>query len=65
MMSQVRPFLDFTPGYILDENEETMEYYRSEGEEPPPWSFGLHLFVVLFCFFSLVDYLKQEKFISL
>lgn len=42
MMSQVRPFLDFTPGYILDENEETMEYYRDQDEEPPPWSFGMH-----------------------
>ncbi len=41
MMAQVSPFLDFTPGYILDENEEMMDYYRSRGENPRPWSFGI------------------------
>ena len=42
MMSQLSPFLEFTPGYILDENEETIEYYRSRGEGPRPWSFGTY-----------------------
>lgn len=42
MISQTSPFLDFTPGYILKENEETMDYYRSSAEEPRPWSFGMY-----------------------
>lgn len=60
MISQLSPFIDFTPGYILDENEETVDYYRSKDEEPRPWSFGMHHFRG-FLTFHLIDRLNQEK----
>lgn len=61
MISQVRPFLDFTPGYILDENEETMEYYRSMDEEPPPWSFGMNHFRGFFYSFTWLIVYNREN----
>lgn len=59
MMSQISPFLDFTPGYIMKENEETMDYYRSKPEAPRPWSFGMFRSWPLS--FRLIDHLPQEK----
>lgn len=40
MMSQVGPFLEFEPDYILDEDEKTCDYYEKTGQELRPWSFG-------------------------
>ena len=43
MMSQMEPFLDFDPGYILDQNEQNKSYYIKSGQRPRPWSFGKQL----------------------
>lgn len=40
MMSQLNPLLDFDPDYILDQYEETREYYIGSGQKPRRWSFG-------------------------
>jgi len=40
MTSQMEPFLDFDPEYILDQYEQTKNYYIKSGQKPRPWSFG-------------------------
>ncbi|MCJ1449824.1 hypothetical protein MMC28_000152 [Mycoblastus sanguinarius] len=40
MISQVEPFLDFEECYVLDQYDETEDYYKSAGQKPRPWSFG-------------------------
>ena len=39
-MSQVESFLDFSDEYILQQYDDTYDYYKDEGEKPRPWSFG-------------------------
>lgn len=39
-MSQLEPFLEFDPDYVLDQDEENRDYYKKKGEKPRPWSFG-------------------------
>ena len=41
MMSQVQPFIDFDPDYILDQYDETEKYYKDTGQKLRPWSFGM------------------------
>ena len=41
MMSQVQPFIDFDPDYILDQFDETEKYYKDTGQKVRPWSFGM------------------------
>lgn len=40
MISQVEPFIEFDPDYVLDQHELTMEYYEKSMQKPRPWSFG-------------------------
>ncbi|KAK4998389.1 hypothetical protein LTR66_002363 [Elasticomyces elasticus] len=40
MMSQLAPFIDFDPEYILDQDEENERYYEKKGAPVRPWSFG-------------------------
>ncbi|KAL8861658.1 MAG: hypothetical protein Q9178_001859 [Gyalolechia marmorata] len=40
MMSQLEPFIDFDPDYILDCYEETKLHYKETDQKPRPWSFG-------------------------
>ncbi|KAL8732945.1 MAG: hypothetical protein Q9181_003751 [Wetmoreana brouardii] len=40
MMSQLEPFIDFDPDYILDCYDETRMHYRETNQKPRPWSFG-------------------------
>ncbi|KAL8726592.1 MAG: hypothetical protein Q9166_006627 [cf. Caloplaca sp. 2 TL-2023] len=40
MMSQLEPFVDFDPDYILDCYDETKLYYKETDQRPRPWSFG-------------------------
>ena len=41
MMSQVQPFIDFDVDYILDQYDETKNYYKDTGQKVRPWSFGM------------------------
>jgi uncharacterized protein (DUF2235 family) len=40
MMSQLSPFLDFYPDYVLEQEDENVYYYRSKHLKVRPWSFG-------------------------
>ncbi|OQO10553.1 hypothetical protein B0A48_03851 [Cryoendolithus antarcticus] len=40
MISQCSPFLDFDEDYVLDQQDATEDYYKSQGEKIRPWSFG-------------------------
>ncbi|KAL8826278.1 MAG: hypothetical protein Q9170_007466 [Blastenia crenularia] len=40
MISQLEPFIDFDPDYILDCYDETRMHYKETGQKPRPWSFG-------------------------
>ncbi|CAL8578368.1 hypothetical protein XPA_004157 [Xanthoria parietina] len=40
MMSQLTPFIDFDPDYILDAYDETKLHYKETEQKPRPWSFG-------------------------
>lgn len=40
MMSQLEPFIDFDPDYILDCYDETRMHYKETNQKPRPWSFG-------------------------
>ncbi|KAK0265693.1 hypothetical protein LTS09_000929 [Friedmanniomyces endolithicus] len=40
MMAQCEPFLDFEVDYLLDQWEQTEDYYEKHDEKPRPWSFG-------------------------
>jgi uncharacterized protein (DUF2235 family) len=40
MMSQLGPFLDMRDEYLFEQDEENDRYYRNEGQELRPWSFG-------------------------
>lgn len=40
MISQLEPFLDFDPDYVLDQDEANRNYYKKVGQKPRPWSFG-------------------------
>ncbi|KAL8803792.1 MAG: hypothetical protein Q9200_006071 [Gallowayella weberi] len=40
MISQLAPFIDFDPDYILDCYDETKMHYRATSQKPRPWSFG-------------------------
>ncbi|KAL8692106.1 MAG: hypothetical protein Q9218_002802 [Villophora microphyllina] len=40
MMSQLEPFLDFDPDYILDCYDETRMHYKATNQKPRPWSFA-------------------------
>ncbi len=40
MMSQMEPFLDFDPDFIIDQYEHTKKYYIKSGLKLRPWSFG-------------------------
>ncbi|KAI4251938.1 MAG: hypothetical protein LQ352_004565 [Teloschistes flavicans] len=40
MMSQLEPYLDFDPDFILDCYDETRIYYKETVQKPRPWSFG-------------------------
>ena len=40
MMSQLTPFIDFDPDYILDAYDETKLHYKETDQKPRPWSFG-------------------------
>lgn len=40
MMSQLSPFLDMYSNYIIQQEDENIEYYRSRHKKVRPWSFG-------------------------
>ena len=40
MMSQLRDLLDMDLDYLLDQAEQTEDYYEKANERPRPWSFG-------------------------
>ncbi|KAL5403666.1 hypothetical protein PMIN03_009701 [Paraphaeosphaeria minitans] len=40
MMSQLAPFLDMRDEYLFELDEENERYYRREGQDVRPWSFG-------------------------
>jgi hypothetical protein len=40
MMSQLSPFLDMYSNYIVQQEDENIEYYRSRHKKIRPWSFG-------------------------
>ncbi|KAI4132995.1 MAG: hypothetical protein LQ338_000463 [Usnochroma carphineum] len=40
MMSQLDPFIDFDPEYILDCYDDTKMHYKETDQKPRPWSFG-------------------------
>ncbi|KAK5007097.1 hypothetical protein LTR28_005689 [Elasticomyces elasticus] len=40
MMSQLAPFIDFDPEYILNQDEDNERYYEKKGAPVRPWSFG-------------------------
>ncbi|MCJ1425199.1 hypothetical protein MMC29_003087 [Sticta canariensis] len=40
MISQLEPFLEFDPDYVLDQYEENRDYYKKKGQKPRRWSFG-------------------------
>jgi len=40
MMAQFVPFLDMSPGYLLQEARENMAYYKAHHERARTWSFG-------------------------
>ncbi|KAL2355458.1 hypothetical protein BJ546DRAFT_688960 [Cryomyces antarcticus] len=40
MMSQLEPFLDFDPDYIIEQDETNEEYYEKHEGRIRPWSFG-------------------------
>ena len=42
MVSQVEPFLEFEPDFILEKYDENEEYYVKHGEKPRQWSFGVY-----------------------
>lgn len=75
MISQLEPFLEFDPDYVLDQYEENRDYYKKVGQKPRPWSFGrycrqnlnspksLGLLIACFCFLYHAGFngLKQAK----
>lgn len=40
MMSQVDSLIDFDEEYILDQYDQTRDYYKKSGQKARPWSFG-------------------------
>lgn len=40
MISQVTPFLDMDLDYVLDQQDDTEQYYKESHQKPRPWSFG-------------------------
>lgn len=40
MTSQLEPFIEFDPDYILDCYDDTRMYYKETNQKPRPWSFG-------------------------
>ena len=40
MMSQVDNLIDFDEDYILEQYDETRDYYKKTGQKPRSWSFG-------------------------
>ncbi|KAL9027664.1 MAG: hypothetical protein Q9196_003852 [Gyalolechia fulgens] len=40
MISQLEPFIDFDPEYILDCYDDTKMHYKETNQKPRPWSFG-------------------------
>ncbi|KAF2687322.1 hypothetical protein K458DRAFT_386150 [Lentithecium fluviatile CBS 122367] len=40
MMSQLAPFLDLREEYVFEQEDDNEKYYRREGQEIRPWSFG-------------------------
>ncbi|KAF2731749.1 hypothetical protein EJ04DRAFT_536408 [Polyplosphaeria fusca] len=40
MMSQLEGFLDLRDEYLFEQDDENEKYYRKEGREHRPWSFG-------------------------
>lgn len=40
MTSQLEPFIEFDPDYILECSDDTKMYYKETNQKPRPWSFG-------------------------
>ncbi|KAI5201138.1 hypothetical protein E4T39_05346 [Aureobasidium subglaciale] len=40
MVSQVAPFLDMDLDYVLDQQDDTEQYYKENKQKPRTWSFG-------------------------
>ncbi|KAF2453345.1 hypothetical protein BDY21DRAFT_374914 [Lineolata rhizophorae] len=47
MMAQLEPFLDMRMSFVLEMDDEMLQYYHSYGKRDRPWSFGMRSSVLI------------------